>query len=48
MGRQINLPVITLKENYDLVIETIKGKPELVCKYCYIIIPLKKTTLVQH
>lgn len=33
------------KGNYDLVIETIKGKPELVCKYCCIIIPLKKTTL---
>lgn len=30
------------KGNYDLVIETIKGKPELVCKYWCIIIPLKK------
>lgn len=31
-----------IKGNYDFVIEIIKGKLELVCKYCCIIIFLKK------
>lgn len=30
------------KENDDLVMETIKGKPELVCKHYCIIILLRK------
>lgn len=33
------------RENYDLVMETIKGKPELVCKPRCIIILIKKSPL---
>lgn len=45
MGRKSKSASDYSKENDDLVMETIKGKPELVCKPCCIIILLKKSPL---
>lgn len=43
MGRKNKIASDYSKENDDLVMETIKGKPELVCKhYCIVILLGKK------
>lgn len=41
MGRKSKSASDYSKENDDLIMETIKGKPELVCKHYCIIILLK-------
>lgn len=46
MGRKSKSASDYSKENDDLVMETIKGKPELVCKHYCIIILLKNPPCV--